>query len=142
MVDFKDLVGKFIVIGVLVLAMFMFIIQIQDDNDATSKLEDEAIFNESVSALADTIDDSSEAATEKYDVFNSEEPKPGFGSIVLFAIVSVGKTFSNIVFGIFAVVIKLPLQVLGIPASVVSMLATWMIILVIITLWLVYKLGG
>ncbi len=140
--DFKEIVGKIVLAGLLLLALFSFIIIVQSDNDAVDKIADDSVFNSSLSGLIESIDDSTEAAEEKYDVFNSEDPKPGFGSIVLFGIVSVGKTFSNIVFGIFAAVIKLPLIILGVPSTVYNMIITLLIISVIVAVWLLYKLGG
>lgn len=142
MARFKDIVGKFIIVSLLVLSLYSFIIIIQSDNEAVDQLRDQEVFNDSVSSLIISIDTSTEDAEEKYDVFNTEEPKLGFGSIVLFAIVSVGKTFSNIVFGIFGATIELPLKVLGIPSTVYNLILTLLIIIIIVALWLLYKLGG
>ena len=142
MAGFKDIVGKFIIASLLILSLFSFIIITQSDNEAVSELRDEEVFNDSVSSLIDSIDSSTEAAEEKYDVFNSEEPKAGFGSIVLFGIVSVGKTFSNIVFGTFGAIIELPLKVLGVPPNVYNLILTLLIIIIIVAVWLLYKLGG
>lgn len=140
--DFKNIVGKFLVAALVIFSLFSYIIITQSENDAGDPLRNEQRFNESLESLIVSIDASTEAAEEKYGVFASEEPKSGFGSIVLFGIVSVGKTFSSIVFGVFGAIIKLPLTVFGIPATVYSMILTWLIILVIVSVWLLYKLGG
>ncbi len=140
--DFKNIVGKFLVAALVIFSLFSYIIITQSENDAGDPLRNEQRFNESLESLIVSIDASTEAAEEKYGVCASEEPKSGFGSIVLFGIVSVGKTFSSIVFGVFGAIIKLPLTVLGIPATVYSLILTWLIILVIVAVWLLYKLGG
>ncbi len=140
--DFKNIVGKFLVAALVIFSLFSYIIITQSENDAEDPLRNEQRFNESLESLIVSIDASTEAAEEKYGVFASEEPKSGFGSIVLFGIVSVGKTFSSIVFGVFGAIIKLPLTVIGIPATVYSLILTWLIILVIVAVWLLYKLGG
>lgn len=140
--DFKDIVKNFIMASILVLSLFSFIIITQSDNNAPNKLRNEEVFNSSMSSLIEDIDDSTAAAEEKYGIFNEEEPKAGFGSIVLFGIVSVGKTFSNIVFGVFFSIIKLPLRILGIPSTVYNLVLTLLIIMVIVAVWLLYKLGG
>ncbi len=141
--DFKNIVGKFIVAALIIFSLFSYVIVTQIDNDAGDPLRNEQRFNESLESLIISIDESTEAAEEKYGVFASEEPKTGSGSsIILFGIVSVGKTFSSIVFGVFGAIIKLPLTVLGIPATIYSLVLTWLIILVIVSVWLLYKLGG
>jgi len=142
MAEFKDIVGKFIIASILILSLFSFMIIMQSDNESEQKIINNPVFNESLSSLVKVTDSGTEQASKKYDVFNKEEPKAGFGSIVLFGIVSIGKTFSNIVFGVFGAVITLPLKVLGIPQTIVSLISTLLIIIVIVAVWLLYKLGG
>ena len=140
--EFKNIVGKFLIASIMMLSLFSFILIIQSDNDAEDPLINQDPFNESFQSLIENINRSTEDAQEKYGVFNSEEPKSGFGSIVLFGIVSVGKTFSNMVFGFFGAIIKLPLIVLGIDPNIYNLILTWLIVLVIVSVWLLYKLGG
>lgn len=142
MAKFGDIAGKFILASLLIISLFSFLITLQSDNSAEDPLSNDPIFNDSFQSLITEIDTSTEDAEEKYGVFNEEDPKPGFGSIVLFGVVSVGKAFSSIVFGFFGAIIKLPLIVLGVPATVYSLVLTWLIIVIIVALWLFYKLGG
>lgn len=142
MAKFVDISGKFIVASLVIISLFSFLIIIQSDNSAEDPLIEDPLFNESLQLLLDEIAVSTQDAEEKYGVFNEEEPKPGFGSIVLFGVVSVGKTFSSIVFGFFGAIIKLPLVILGVSETVYSLVLTWLIIGIIVALWLFYKLGG
>lgn len=141
MADFKDLVGKFLLSALMLLALFSYIIIIQNDNEAADPLKNEEIFNDSLNNLITSIEEGTASAEEKYGVFSSEEPKTGLGSIVLFGIVSVGKQFSALVFGVFGAIIKLPLVVLGIPPNVYNTVLTWLIITIVVALWILYKLG-
>lgn len=142
MSEFKAIVGNFIIAALMIVSLFSFSVVVQEENNAVDPLKNNQVFNESFSGLINTLNSNSEAAEEKYDVFNSEDPKPGFGSIVLFGIVSVGKTFSGVIFGTFGAIIKLPLIVLGIPATIYSQIIVLLIIIVIVSVWLLYKLGG
>jgi len=142
MSQFRGIVGNFIIAAVLVLSLFSFAIVVQEENNAADPLKNNEVFNDSFNKLIESVEISSAEAEDKYDVFNEEDPKAGFGSIVLFGIVSVGKTFSGIVFGTFIAVIRLPLVVLGIPATIYSQILTLLIISVIVSVWLLYKLGG
>ncbi len=142
MVEFGDLVGKLTFSIIVIFAVMMFVVQLQESNDAVSKIDNNSIFNNSLTEMSTQIDTATSEAGEKYDVFNEETPQPGFGSIILFGIVSVGKTFSTIVFGFFTVIIKLPLVVFGVPASTFNLLLVWLIIAVIVAVWRLYKLGG
>lgn len=142
MAGFKELFGKFIMVALILLPLMSLIVVLQDDNDSTQKLGENNVFNETFGNLVDVIGNATQEADEKYDVFNQETPKPGFGSVVLFGIVSVGKTFSNVIFGFFLALIKLPLIVLGIPADIYNLLITWLTVFVVVVVWLLYKLGG
>lgn len=142
MSEFRDLVGNFIIASLLIMSLFSFALVLQEENNAADPLKNSEVFNTSFTNLILSVETSTSAAEEKYDVFNSEEPKAGFGSIVLFGIVSVGKTFSSIVFGTFTAMIKMPLVVLGVPATVYNLILVLLIISVIVGVWLLYKLGG
>ncbi len=142
MARFENIFGNFIMLGLVVLAIFSVIVIIQSDNDAIQPLIEDKLFNSTFGNLNDTISSVGETSAEKYTLFNEETPVLGFGSIVLFTIVNVGKTFGNLIFAVFILVIKLPLVVLGIEASIVAMLTSFLTISVIIALWVVYKFGG
>lgn len=142
MAGFRELFGKFIMVALLILPLMTLVVVLQNDNDSAQDIRDNNVFNETFGELINVIDNATVEAGEKYDVFNQELPKPGFGSVVLFGIVSVGKTFSNVIFGLFLSVIKLPLIILGIPASIYNLLITWLTVFVIVVVWLLYKLGG
>jgi len=139
--DFNKLVGKFLIAALLISSLFIFIVTVQSDNESIDPLRNQESFNRSLESLLENIDESTASAEEKYGVFNSEEPQRGLGGINLYSVVSVGKTFSSIVFGFFGTIIKLPLIVLGIPSTVYSLLITWLIIFVIAALWVFYKYG-
>jgi hypothetical protein len=142
MANFEGITIKLIISAILLISIFSFIVVTQRDNSAVNPMEDNSIFNQSMGLLIGEIDNGTSSANEKYGVFNSEEPQTGFGSIVLFGIVSVGKAFSQIITGFFTAAVKLPLVVLGIPANIYNLITTWLIIVIIIGAWLLYKLGG
>ncbi len=142
MARFEELTGKFIISALFLISVFFFIISTQSSNNAPDPLINNNIFNESMGSLMDQIEEGTSSANEKFNTFNAEEPKPGFASIVLLGIVSVGKAFSQIIMGFFTSIIKLPVIVLGIPESAYNLILTWLVIIVIVGAWLLYKLGG
>lgn len=133
---------NFMMTALLVMSLFSFTVITQEENNAVDPIKNNELFNSSFNNLIESIESSTSQAQDKYDVFNSEDPTPGFGSIVLFGIVSVGKTFSSIVFGTFGAIIKFPLVVFGIPQTVYNIILVLLIITVIVGVWLLYKLGG
>ena len=142
MANLENLLGKFILTALLVFSIFAFIYTTQIKNNAPDPVGNNPLFNDSYRRLAATLNTTSSQAGEKYSAFNNEEPERGFGSLILYGIVSAGKTMSQITLNLFSVTIKLPLAILGIPSTIYNMIIAWLVITLIIALWLLYKLGG
>ena len=142
MAKFQDLFGNFLFVALLIFAGLSFVIVVQSNNSAGDPISNNDIFGEASNNLSSTLENLEGTSGIQYDQFTGEQPKTGFGSIVLFGIVSFGKTFGNIIMTTLTVMIKLPLLVLGIPTTVVSVIITWAIIAIVISSWLLYKLGG
>lgn len=140
--NFQETFGNFVFIGLMVIAIFGSIITIQSDNNATQPLIEHSLFNSSYVNLNNSLFNLESNSNTQYSLFDSEKPTPGFGAIVLFTIVNVGKTFGGIIFILFAAVIKLPLIILGISPTITSVLVSFLTISVILALWAVYKFGG
>ena len=142
MAKFEDIFGSFAFLGLMVLALFSIIIIVQSDNEAPQPLADNELISGTYGSLNETISSLEGTSATQYDLFSKEKPTPGFGAIVMFTIVSIGKTFGNMIFTIFTLIIKVPLIVLGVEQSIVAMLISFLTITVVIALWIVYKFGG
>ena len=139
---FEDLFGTFAFLGLMILALFSVIIIVQGDNEAPQPLAENELFGGTYGGLNETIGSLEGLSSTQYSLFTSEKPTPGFGAIVMYTIVSIGKTFGNIIFAIFTLTIKVPLIVLGIEQTIVAMIISFLTISVVIALWIVYKFGG
>ncbi len=142
MAKFEEIFGTFALLGLMVLALFSVIISVQGNNDAPQPLADNELISGTYKSLNDTIGSLEGTSATQYDLFSKEKPTPGFGAIVMFTIVSIGKTFGNMIFAVFILIIKVPLVVLGISQTIVSMIISFLTITVVISLWIVYKFGG
>lgn len=142
MVNFQDIFGNFLFLALFISAGLAFVIVVQSDNVALQPISDNQIFNDASGNISSSLSSLEDTSGLQYDQFTGEQPKAGFGSIVLFGIVSSGKTFGSVILGTFTVLIKLPLAVLGLPQTLISVIITWVIIALIISTWLLYKLGG
>lgn len=144
MAKFQDIYGDMVMLGLMVLALLSLIIIIQSDNSASQPLEDEVLISSTYGNLSSTIKGLEEKSNKSYVGFSGEKLQTGGGivAIVLFTIVDVGRTFGNIMFGMFTLIIKIPLIVLQIDQSITAMIISFFTISVIISLWIVYKFGG
>lgn len=142
MASFEATFNNFLWLGLFVFAGLSLIFIIQADNGAPQPLEEDPLINISFNELRANITAGENASETQYGIFNSEKPKPSLGSIVLFTIVSAGKTFGAIVINVFFILIKLPVLILSLDPTIISILITWLSISLITALWLLYKFGG
>lgn len=142
MAQFESLFNKIIISGLVIFCLIFFIATIQTDNDAAEKFLDDPVINSTYGSLASDLGTLGEESQTQKTLFESENPTAGFGTILLFSIVSAGKVFNGMIIGIFNTIIKLPVVFLGVDNTIISVLASLLILGIIIGLWAIYKLGG
>ena len=142
MVKFENMFGNFAFAGLMVLALLSFAFIIQEQNEASQPISEDELINDSFFNIKETIESTQDSSDTQYNLFSKEKPDARFGSIVLFTLVNVGKTFGNIIFELFIGIIKIPLIILGIEESITSIIISFLTISTIIALWIVYKFGG
>ena len=142
MASFEKFFNNFLWLGAFVFLAMAFAFTIQSDNRASQPISNDTLVSDLHLDLSQSFGTSENESTEQYSIFTDEKASPSLGSIVLFTIVGVAQTFGNIVVGTLLILIKLPLLVLGIDASIASIIMTWLSISIILGLWVVYKFGG
>lgn len=143
--SFQNIVSNFAFMALILLSIFSIIAFTQHENNAPNQLVDNSFFggaNGSYTKLTEQIDSQSAVNDQQYGAFQNETPVPSIFSIVLFKIVSVGKAFSAFTMGLYTVFVKLPIEQLGIPDQVLTIISAVLIITLVITGWILYKIGG
>ena len=139
---FYDLFFNFMIVGLIIFGMFGFIVSFQSENSVENKFIDDSAINESYGDLISTLDEVGEESEQQKALFDAENPTSGFGTLLLFSVVSTGRVFNSMVIAVFNTIIKLPATFLGLDAAVFSILSALLIASIIIGLWMLYKLGG
>lgn len=142
MAKFEELFINFTLAGLLVLSILFFSLTLQQDNNAEELITDSMLLNESFGKLQGDLGSMRDKAQTQRELFEEEKPTTGFGTLILFSIVSSGKVFTGMTFGIFNVLIKLPMVLFGVDPIISSVLSTILIVVFILGLWILYKLGG
>ena len=142
MAKFYELFINFMLVGLVVLSLFAFSSFFQDDNNAENKFMENTLMNDTYGDLRTDLGGLRDQSQAQKTLFESENPTSGFGTILLFSIVSTGKVFNGMVVGVFNTLIKLPVVFLGLDPVIVSVISTMLILTIIIGLWIIYKLGG
>lgn len=142
MAKFSDLFMNFMLLGLVVFSLFAFSISSQSENNVDEPFIENSLMNSTYQSLNTSLNSLRDESQAQKTLFESENPTGGFGTILLFSIVSSGKVFNGMIIGLFNTLIKLPTVILGIDPIITSVLSTMLILTVIIGLWIVYKLGG
>lgn len=123
MASLRETFITFSLVGLLVLSMLSFVSIGQSENRLNQSILDNSIINRTLSNLdANLSSFSGEAQTQK-DAFDADEPKEGFGTLLIFGIVSAGRKFISLITLVYNTIIVLPAQILGIPEVVTSVMS-------------------
>lgn len=142
MVKFEELFINFALGTLLIVSIFAFGISLQADNNASESITDNALLNSSFGQLQEDLGGMRDKTQTQRELFEEETPTTGFGSLILFSIVSSGKVFTGVIAGTFNVLIKLPIVLFGVDPIVSAVLSSILGVMIIFGLWFVYKLGG
>lgn len=142
MTNFYNMFINFMLIGLVVFGIFSFSIMFQENNGVSDPIIEDTVINETFGDLESDLESFRGTAQTQKELFETENPTGGFGTILLFSIVSTGKIFNSMIITLFNTIIKLPVVFFGLDIAVVSILSVILIISIIIGLWIVYKLGG
>ena len=142
MAKFYELFINFMLVGLVVLSLFAFGSFFQSDNNIENQFMENTLMNDTYGSLRTDLGGLRDKSQAQKTLFESENPTSGFGTILLFSIVSTGKVFNGMIIGTFNTLIKLPVVFLGLDPIIVSIISTMLILTIIIGLWVVYKLGS
>lgn len=142
MANFTPMFLNFMFAGLLVFSVLAFGSLYQDENAVQDPFIEDDALSDTYSGLSSSLGGFRDQAQEQKQLFETENPTTGTGSILLFSIVSAGKIFGSMVITLFNTLIALPVTILGIDPIVVSVLVSIIILTLIVGLWRIYKLGG
>ena len=140
--SFRELFITFALIGIFVFASISFIVTTQTDNEVENTILENEDINRTYVDLESNLNSTRSQVQTQKDSFESENPERGFGSLIIFSIVGVGKTFAGITLGVYNIFIVLPSAVLGIPRIVVGILTAILVVSLILLIWRVYRAGA
>ena len=140
--SFRETFITFALIGIFVLASISFIVKTQTDNEVTNTILENDVINSTYVDLETNLNSSRGVVQKQKDSFESENPERGFGSLIIFSIVGVGKTFAGMTLGVYNIFIVLPSEVLGIPRIVVGVFTAILVVSLILLVWRVYRSGA
>ena len=139
---FLELFSSWMLVGLVVISLLSFGFFYQEDNEAENKFMEDSLMNETYNSLRENLGGLRDESQAQKTLFESENPTSGFGTILLFSIVSSGKVFNSMIIAVFNTTIKLPLVILGIDPIVLSVVSAMLLLAIILYLWATYKLGG
>lgn len=140
--SFRNLFITFTLVGVFVLAMISFGSQLQKDNNADGSILDDQRINNTFIKLGGNLSKFNSTAQSQKDVYEVERPERGFGSLIIFSLVTVIQKFVTLVVGVFNILIILPAEILGLPNVVMGTLEAIFLISIIILGWRVLRVGS
>ena len=137
--DLRKIFVNFALLGLVIFGMMSFIVITQNNNDSFEKIGENDIINDTYANLYSNLSTAQLTAEQQNQLFGNVTPTESYGEVGIDSVVPPTKAFKSIVLGIYNVIIKLPAQILGIPAIVMSIISAILIIMLIIGIWAIWK---
>ena len=141
MASLRETFIQFSLVGLLVLSMLSFIAISQSENNLNQSILDNDVINDTFIRLGTNLTDFSSAAQTQKDSFDADEPKEGFGTLLIFGIVSAGRKFISLIVVVYNILIALPAQILGVPVVVTSVMTGILLFSLIALGFKLYRAG-
>ena len=140
--SFKQVFINFSLVSLFVFSTISFIVVFGVENGAINSILDNPTINSTFGNLSSDMGEQLDNSTNASTAFNAETPAPGFGSLIIFAIVGVTKGFTSVIVVSYHTIIILPMTFLGIPSSVAQVLGSILMMVLIFLAWRVYRVGS
>ena len=141
-ISFRQVFINFSIISLFVFATIAMIDSAQQENNATTSILENDLINKTFVNLGGNISSQQSDSNASKSAFESEIPAPGFGSLIIFAIVGVAQTFSSVITTTYNVLIILPITILGVPNQIAQILGSILMMVMIFLAWRVYRVGS
>lgn len=138
----RDIFFSFALVGLFIVATITFVGQFQVENNAEISIYDNEVINRTLGDFNTNLDQDATNLTGQKNTFDAEIPERGFGTLLIFSIVTVAQSFVNGIITTYNTLVVLPASVLGIPSIVMNVLTSILIVSMVLLSWRVIRLGS
>lgn len=144
MSQFNTIFLNFMLIGLIAFSVLAFTTTFQAENNvnSTQRFINNPTINATYGDLNTQLSNVRDQSQAQKTLFETEDPKIGTGALLLTSIISSGKVFNGIIIGVYNTLIVLPSVILGLDPIVTGVLSSLLILMIIVSLWILYKSGG
>lgn len=139
--SFRETFINFSLVGIFMLAMITFGVQMTNENSANNTLLDNEFINSTFQNLQTNLSTFQSDAEGQRQNYEAESPGQGFGTLILFGLLGAGKVFLGMVVGINNILFGAAENVLGIDKTVIGVFTAMLLISLIIFVWRLAKTG-
>ena len=137
--DFKKLFTNILLLSLFVFGLMSFILITQTNNGVTDNITNNSIINRSYYDLYGNLSESQAQAQSSSDTFGSITPSQTYGELEVTSVVSPTRVFKTMGIGSYNILIRLPMQILGVSPIVASVISAIVILLFVIGIWAIWK---
>ncbi|KKM66962.1 hypothetical protein LCGC14_1475930 [marine sediment metagenome] len=138
--DIKTILRNMVVLGILVFAIFSFILTVQLDSGLNSAqlITNNSVINESFGYLQSNLSQQT-GAENALNSLEDVPPTEYVGDLNVGSTVSATRTARAIIVGTWNVMIKLPIVILGVSPVVAGAVTSILLIFIAIGIWAIWK---
>lgn len=138
---FGNLVIGIILVGLFFFSLTAFAVQTQTNNPTNSSLQNDAVFNSTYNSIQSSLITTSGTANTTKNVLETDTPTAGFGSLIFFSIVGIGKLLSGTTIGMYNIIEGAAYHYIGISPIILGAISAILLITIVLAAYRLYKVG-
>jgi hypothetical protein len=141
--SFKGMFIGFALVALFAFSMIAFESSLTRQNNANSSLLDneDLNLNDTYSNLESSLDDFQDIAQSQRTNFERDFPLAGFGELIIFAVFSMGRVFTNLLVGVFNILVTPLVVIIGLDPIVLGVITSIFVLTMILVVWRLVKRG-
>jgi hypothetical protein len=137
--DLKEIYTTLFMVSLLIFSFMSFALTFQNDNNAPEKLLDNPLINQTYNELYGNLSANQQKAQKSSDVFGNFTPNENLGVWEVTPIVASTRGLKALATGVYNILIKLPMTVLGVSPIVAAVFSGIFLFMLIIGVWGLWK---
>jgi len=142
--DFKSIMVNILMIGLFFMSLVYFAISFDNENQINGTLTDDPILNKAFGNLSKQLEDSTNQTEAQKEAFIEESRDPGVitaAGLIFRSIMNAASTLIGMIINIVNVFFSLLSETLGVSPLVTGTLFSIIIVVIILSIWKIYRLG-
>ena len=137
----KNTFINFALAGLFIVAIFTFVYTLQSENGVTDTIQNDKLINRTLIQLQQNMSAFNTQTANQSENQDNDNPLTEGGSLLFISITKTGKVLKGMILGVYNALVIIPAGMLGVPEFVIIIISSILTMVLILSMWRLYKAG-